>query len=172
MVPSTLNCKFGNFRENFIFANSVKRHICDVKYSRLEHHFTRSVNDRAITPFREGLIFTKLRICEVSRKLYFRKNFRIYSITFFKMSATLFLLFTAFDINATCLHLDNYQYLSSYPYQLFKFVSFKNCPGIGHKNMAPQPNLLTLGRALNRKKSHHSLLIEVQLQNVFSCIYC
>ena len=24
-------CKFGNFRENFIFANSVKRHICDVK---------------------------------------------------------------------------------------------------------------------------------------------
>ena len=26
-------CKFGNFRENFIFANSVKRHICDVKNS-------------------------------------------------------------------------------------------------------------------------------------------
>ena len=24
-------CKFGNFRENFIFTNSVKRHICDVK---------------------------------------------------------------------------------------------------------------------------------------------
>ena len=24
-------CKFGNFRENFIFANSVKRHVWDVK---------------------------------------------------------------------------------------------------------------------------------------------
>ena len=24
-------CKFGNFRENFIFANSVKRHNCDGK---------------------------------------------------------------------------------------------------------------------------------------------
>ena len=24
-------CKSGNFHENFIFANSVKRHICDVK---------------------------------------------------------------------------------------------------------------------------------------------
>ena len=24
-------CEFGNFCENFIFANSVERHICDVK---------------------------------------------------------------------------------------------------------------------------------------------
>ena len=53
-------CKFGNFRENFIFANSINRHICDVKPS--------SVNDRVISPFREDFIFTKLRICEVSRK--------------------------------------------------------------------------------------------------------
>ena len=28
---TSLDCKFGNFRENFIFANSVKRHNCDVK---------------------------------------------------------------------------------------------------------------------------------------------
>ena len=27
-------CKFGNFRENFIFANSFKTHICDVENSR------------------------------------------------------------------------------------------------------------------------------------------
>ena len=26
-------CKFGNFRENYIFANNVKKHICDVKKS-------------------------------------------------------------------------------------------------------------------------------------------
>ena len=30
-------CKFRNFRENFIFANSVKRHICDVIKLRLGH---------------------------------------------------------------------------------------------------------------------------------------
>ena len=28
---SYMYCKFGNFLENFIFANGVKRHICDVK---------------------------------------------------------------------------------------------------------------------------------------------
>ena len=26
-------CRFGNFRENFIFSNSIKRHISDVKNS-------------------------------------------------------------------------------------------------------------------------------------------
>ena len=30
-------CKSGNFRENYIFANSVKRHTCDAKNSRLGH---------------------------------------------------------------------------------------------------------------------------------------
>ena len=54
-------CKFGNFRENFIFANSVKRHICDVKNSRLRHDIPISVNDRVISPFREDFVFTKLR---------------------------------------------------------------------------------------------------------------
>ena len=61
-------CKFGNFRENFIFANSVKRHICDARNSRLRHDIPISVNDRVISPFREDFVFTKLRICEVSRK--------------------------------------------------------------------------------------------------------
>ena len=28
-------CRFGNFRENFIFANGIKRHISDVKNSQL-----------------------------------------------------------------------------------------------------------------------------------------
>ena len=59
---------FGYFRENFIFANSIKRHISDVKKSRLRQDLPLSINDRVISPFREGLIFTKLRICEVSRK--------------------------------------------------------------------------------------------------------
>ena len=30
-------CKSGNFRESFIFANSVNRHICDAKNLQLGH---------------------------------------------------------------------------------------------------------------------------------------
>ena len=59
-------CKFGNFRENIIFANSVKRHICDVKNLLPWHDLPISVNDRVISPFREDFILTKLCIC--SRK--------------------------------------------------------------------------------------------------------
>ena len=29
---SIVYCKFGNFRENFIFADSVKTHICKVEF--------------------------------------------------------------------------------------------------------------------------------------------
>ena len=64
--------KFGNFRENFIFANSIKRHISDVKNSRIRQDLPLSINDRVILPFREGFIFTKLRICEAYAK--FREN--------------------------------------------------------------------------------------------------
>ena len=72
-------CKFAIFRDNFIFANSVKRHICDVKHSRLWYDLPISVNNIMISPIREGLIFTKLRTCEVSRKQNPRGYFRIYS---------------------------------------------------------------------------------------------
>ena len=58
-------CKFGNFRENFIFANSIKRHICDI--NNLRHDLPISVNDNVISPFREDFIFTKLRLCEFSQ---------------------------------------------------------------------------------------------------------
>ena len=61
-------CKCGNFRKNFIFMIRGKRHIWDANNSRLGHDLHRSVNGRAISPFREDLIFTKLSICEVSRK--------------------------------------------------------------------------------------------------------
>ena len=54
-------CRFGNFRENFIFANSIKRHISDVKNSRLRQDLPISINDRVILPFREGFIFTKIK---------------------------------------------------------------------------------------------------------------
>ena len=61
-IMFSMYCKFGNFRENLIFANSVKRHICDVKKSRHRHDLSVSVNDRMISPFREDFIFTKLRM--------------------------------------------------------------------------------------------------------------
>ena len=32
-------CKLGNFRENFIFPNSIKIHICKVEISRPRHDY-------------------------------------------------------------------------------------------------------------------------------------
>ena len=49
--------EFGNFFENFIFAISVKSHICNVKISRLTHDLPISVNDRVILSFR-GVFFS------------------------------------------------------------------------------------------------------------------
>ena len=43
------------------------KYICDAKKSRLGHALRILVNDRVISAFREDFIFTKLRICEVSR---------------------------------------------------------------------------------------------------------
>ena len=50
------------FARNFIFSNSVKRHICGVKNSRQGHDLPISVYERVISAFREDFIFTKLRI--------------------------------------------------------------------------------------------------------------
>ena len=60
-------CKFGNFRDNVIFAKSAKRHIRDVKNSGLGHALPISVNVRVISPLCEDFIFMKLCTCEVSR---------------------------------------------------------------------------------------------------------
>ena len=51
-----------------------------MKNYRLWQDLPISINERVILPFREGFIFTKLRTCEVSRKLSPRENFLIYSI--------------------------------------------------------------------------------------------
>ena len=63
-----LYCKSENFRENFIVAICVKIHICDDENSRSGYDLPRSVKDMIIPPFREDFIYTKLRICKVSRK--------------------------------------------------------------------------------------------------------
>ena len=68
-------CRFGNFPENFIFANSIKRHISDVKNSRLRKDLPISVNDRVIKPFQEGFIFMKLCENEVLAKI---SKFKVY----------------------------------------------------------------------------------------------
>ena len=61
-------CKFGNFSDNFIFANSIKRPICNVKKLQLAPDLPISVNTRVFSLFLKGFIFTKLHICEVSQK--------------------------------------------------------------------------------------------------------
>ena len=38
-------CRFGNFCENLIFANSIKRHISDMKNSILRQDLPISIND-------------------------------------------------------------------------------------------------------------------------------
>ena len=56
-------CKSRNFRDNSIFANSVKRQTCDVKNSRLWHDFSKSVIDRVISQgfyFRENCTLAKI----------------------------------------------------------------------------------------------------------------
>ena len=63
---STVNSEI--FARIIFFANSFKRHFCDVKRSQLGHDLSISVNDSVISLFREGFIFMKLGICEVSRK--------------------------------------------------------------------------------------------------------
>ena len=47
---------------------SIKRHVCDIQNPRPGHDLHISVNNRVISPYRECFIFTKLLICEVSRK--------------------------------------------------------------------------------------------------------
>ena len=67
-VPSEY-CRLGNFCKKFIFANSIKRHISDVKNLRLMQDLPISVNDRVILPFCEGFIFTKLHENKVLGKI-------------------------------------------------------------------------------------------------------
>ena len=64
-----LYCRFGNFCKNFIFTKCIKRHISDVKNSRLRHDLPISINDRVILPFREGFIFM-FRRNKVLAKIY------------------------------------------------------------------------------------------------------
>ena len=64
-------CRFGNIRKNFIFANNIKslRHTSDVNNLQLRHDLPKSINERVILPFREGLISMKLRIWDVLQVL-------------------------------------------------------------------------------------------------------
>ena len=71
-------CNFRIF-VRILFSHIALRHIPPVKNSQLGHDLPTSVNDIVITLFREGFIFTKLRIREVLRKLNTRENFWIYS---------------------------------------------------------------------------------------------
>ena len=55
--PKSLYCISGNFRENFIFVNSVKRHTCAVKNLRLGQNLPISVIDSVFLRFLQGFHF-------------------------------------------------------------------------------------------------------------------
>ena len=74
-----VHCKFGNFRENFIFANSVERHICDVENSRPGHDLPISVKDRVISAFLCVFIFAKIK--PLRKYLNLQKVFYLHCIT-------------------------------------------------------------------------------------------
>ena len=66
-------CKIRNFRDNFIFANSVKTHICDVRFSGQERDLPLSVNERVISPICEGFIFMKRSFTKINPSRKFPK---------------------------------------------------------------------------------------------------
>ena len=51
-----------------LFSQKALKNISDVKNLRLRQDLPLSINRRVLLPFREGFIFTKFHICEVSRK--------------------------------------------------------------------------------------------------------
>ena len=65
-------CRFGNFRENFIFANSIKRHISDVKKIATKARFT--------------YINTRQSDFAISRGFYFHKTSHMRSFAKLKSS--------------------------------------------------------------------------------------
>ena len=62
-------CKFGHFRENVIFAYSVKRHINPARNSRLGHDLPTSANDK--------LMFDILREFYIHETLHMRSSAKI-----------------------------------------------------------------------------------------------
>ena len=77
-------CKFRNIRENFIFKNSIKRHIGNVRKSQLGHDIHISVNERVILPFHKGFqglfladFIAVIRLYSQHQKVYFFPNFRM-----------------------------------------------------------------------------------------------
>ena len=57
--------------------HNIKRHICDVRNSRLGHDIPISVNDRVILPFRECFNITKLRKNKTLAKI---SEFTVYTV--------------------------------------------------------------------------------------------
>ena len=85
----TLNSEI--FAIKFIFAKRIKRHICDVKHSRLGNDLPISVN-KEILLFREGLIFTKLAHAKFRENKTLAKIFEL-NLHIDTISIDMFMLF-------------------------------------------------------------------------------
>ena len=63
-ITSSVNSKL--FARILFSGTALKRHICLIKNSQLGHDLPTSLNNRGISAFLEGFIFTKHCVCEVS----------------------------------------------------------------------------------------------------------
>ena len=97
-VSISAYCITENFRENLIFANSVKRHSCDAKNSRLVHDLPISVIDGVIS---RGFYFQEtlhMKIPEFTVCISdFRENFSLIqgtgtSVSYVHISSIVFIL--------------------------------------------------------------------------------
>ena len=81
-IRFNLYCKFGNFRENFIFANGVKRHICHVKNSPPGYDLPISVNNSDIAISGEFYFHGTMRSFAKNKMLAKISEF---TVTFYKL---------------------------------------------------------------------------------------
>ena len=68
MEQAPLNNCFRNFRKNFIFANSIKRHVSDLNISGLSQGLPISINDSDF-PISRGVYMLSFKKIKSSRKI-------------------------------------------------------------------------------------------------------
>ena len=109
-----------------IFANSVKRHICDGKISRPGHdlHVPISVNDRLISPYCKSFIFRKLRI-SILAKVFL--NLQHYYIAFRMLALSIYHVVGLYNGRIHHQPISHNKKLSGYCAQNVSFINIPCC---------------------------------------------
>ena len=108
-----------------IFAKSVKRHIYDIKKSRVWHDLPILVNNRVISPFCEGFIFAKLRNFRILQ--YIVKNLK--SLDLYTHSCKLQILLRSCLYKYTCQYCQYCQYHTQSLGQMRRIHSYTSKAG-------------------------------------------